>query len=172
MLRFVIGPDAGVVPDINSKLPGRGFWLSARRDMIETAIGKKIFTKVARQPVSVPVDLADRVDELLVRRVLELAGLTRRAGVLVYGYEKVAAALKSGQVACLIEAHDAASWGSRKIRRLSWDLPIINLFGRAELGAAVGREDAVYIAVKAGRMAELLLLEANRLACYRGLSQY
>lgn len=172
MLRFVIGPDEWVVPDVDAKLPGRGFWLSARRDMVETAMTKQVFAKVARRSVSVPVDLADRVDRLLARRVLDLVGLTRRAGALLCGYEKVITALKSGRVACLIEACDAASGGNEKIRRLSGDLPVISLFGRTELGTAVGRENVVHIAVKADRIVKVLLLEANRLACYRGLGQY
>ncbi|VBB69371.1 COG2740: Predicted nucleic-acid-binding protein implicated in transcription termination / ribosomal protein L7Ae family protein [invertebrate metagenome] len=170
MLRFVIGPDALVVPDVRVKLPGRGFWLSARRDVVETAIMRKVFTKAARQPVSVPVDLADRVDSLLVRQVLDLIGLGNRAGAVVCGYEKVFTAVKSGQIAFLIEACDAAPSGCEKIRRIGRELPVINLFGGATLGAAVGQAEVMHVAVKTGRMAEVLLLEASRLVCYRGLS--
>src|SRR5579875_358757 len=37
MIRFVVGPNGEVVPDLAAKLPGRGIWLSARRDMLDTA---------------------------------------------------------------------------------------------------------------------------------------
>lgn len=170
MLRFVIGPEAWVVPDVDAKLPGRGFWLSARRDMIETAAARKAFAKAARQAVFVPDNLADRVDDLLVRRVLDRIGLTKRTGDLVYGYEKVVTTLKFGQVAFLIEACDAASGGREKIRSLGKGLPVVDLFERAELGTAVGREEVVHIAIKRGRMAEVLWWEADRLARYRGLT--
>ncbi len=48
LLRFVVGPDGTVVPDIASRLPGRGLWLTARRDIVATAIGKRLFGRAAR----------------------------------------------------------------------------------------------------------------------------
>ncbi|HVY14594.1 MAG TPA: DUF448 domain-containing protein, partial [Rhodopila sp.] len=36
MIRFVLGPDRQVVPDLAAKLPGRGMWLSASWDVIES----------------------------------------------------------------------------------------------------------------------------------------
>ncbi len=35
MIRFVVSPDRVLVPDLAGKLPGRGIWLSASRDVIE-----------------------------------------------------------------------------------------------------------------------------------------
>src|ERR1700759_4655018 len=34
MIRFVVGPDRQIVPDLGAKLPGRGIWLSACRDVL------------------------------------------------------------------------------------------------------------------------------------------
>ena len=31
MIRFVLGPDAALVPDLAARLPGRGMWVSADR---------------------------------------------------------------------------------------------------------------------------------------------
>ena len=38
MIRFVRGPDGRVVPDLRARLPGRGAWVSARRDAVATAV--------------------------------------------------------------------------------------------------------------------------------------
>ena len=55
MIRFVVGPDRHVVPDLAARLPGRGMWLSARRDVIETARTRGALRAMpARGPVSVP----------------------------------------------------------------------------------------------------------------------
>ena len=170
LVRFVIGPEKQVVPDVDAKLPGRGFWLSARRGVVETARVKKIFSKAARAVVCVPEDLAEQVDGLIARRVLSLVGLNRRAGALVYGYEKVVAALRGGCIAFLMEAADAAGGGREKIRRAGKNVPVVDLFGSVDLGAAVGRQDVVHVAIKTGRLAERLLSEAGRLACYRGVT--
>jgi len=54
LIRFGLGPDAEVVPDVLGRLPGRGFYVSADRKAIEKAAGKGIFARAARQPVKVP----------------------------------------------------------------------------------------------------------------------
>jgi len=69
MVRFVIGPDEEVVPDIKGCLPGRGFWLSARRDMVNTACAKNLFAKAARVRVVAPADLAEITAVLIPTRL-------------------------------------------------------------------------------------------------------
>jgi hypothetical protein len=41
MFRFVVSPDGVLIPDLAGKLPGRGIWLSASRDVIEGANGAR-----------------------------------------------------------------------------------------------------------------------------------
>ena len=52
MLRFVIGPDDVVVPDMAGRLPGRGLWLRARRDIVVQACTRSQFTRAARHKVT------------------------------------------------------------------------------------------------------------------------
>ena len=96
LLRFVVDPDGGIVPDVDERLPGRGLWLSPNRDMIEMAARKRAFARAARQQVSVPEDLGDRVASLLTRRCLDLLALARRAGQVVWGFDSVRTRLKEG----------------------------------------------------------------------------
>ena len=35
LIRFVVGPDGQIVPDVAGKLPGRGIYVSARREALE-----------------------------------------------------------------------------------------------------------------------------------------
>jgi uncharacterized protein len=37
MIRFVVGPDRQIVPDLAARLPGRGIWLSASLDVLQSA---------------------------------------------------------------------------------------------------------------------------------------
>ncbi len=37
LIRFVVGPDNQVVPDVLEKLPGRGMWVTATRDALDKA---------------------------------------------------------------------------------------------------------------------------------------
>ena len=41
MIRFVVGPEGDVVPDLARRLPGRGLWVKAERAAVERAVAKK-----------------------------------------------------------------------------------------------------------------------------------
>ena len=73
LVRFVVGPDDQVYPDILGKLPGRGMYVAADRAAIELAISKKLFTRAAKQQVKVQDDLLAEVEKQLARRVVDLA---------------------------------------------------------------------------------------------------
>lgn len=167
LLRFVVSPDGLVVPDVEQRLPGRGIWLSARRDVVNTAVGKRLFAKAARRAVVAPEDLADRVEALLFRRCVDAIAMARRAGHAVCGFEKVKAELKAGRVLALVEARDAAQDGRGKMRALASGLPVVELFDAVELGAPFGRGQAVHVALAPGGLARRLVEEAALLAGFR-----
>jgi predicted RNA-binding protein YlxR (DUF448 family) len=169
MIRFVVGPDHGLVPDLEGRLPGRGMWLSARRDVVNTAVAKANFAKAARRKLEVPADLADRLETLLRRRCLDLVGLARRAGQAVSGFDEVRAELKSGRGAVLLAASDGAEDGVSKIGALAPHLPVVRVLSASELGAAFGRDHTVHGVLQRGRLASLLLTESARLAGIAGV---
>jgi len=168
LLRFVVAPDGTVVPDILERLPGRGLWLTVSRDIVAAASGKGLFAKAAQAEVVAPADLADQVEALLVRRCSDLLGLAKRAGQATAGFEKVRAWLGTGKCGLLLAACDGASDGRRKLRALSRGLRVVEVLSAAELAAALGRDNSVHVAVRAGKLAELLRREAMRLENFRG----
>src|ERR1700747_3489842 len=88
LLRFVVGPDDRLLPDPAERLPGRGLWLTPRRDIVASAAARGLFAKAAGRRVVVPAGLADEVERLLRQRCVGLFGLARRAGQLRSGFEK------------------------------------------------------------------------------------
>lgn len=167
MIRFVLDPAGRVVPDVHGRLPGRGMWLSADRNVLNKAVAANLFARAARTRVQVEADLAARVERLLVGRALDSLGLARRAGQVVMGFDQVRACLRSSGAAVLIAAADGAADGRRKLRRLASDLPVITAFSKAELGAALGREGVVHVAVAPGGLARRLIDDVRRLAGFR-----
>jgi predicted RNA-binding protein YlxR (DUF448 family)/ribosomal protein L30E len=163
MIRFVLDPSGQVVPDIDGRLPGRGMWLSADRNVLNKAVSGNLFARGARAGA----DLAGQVEGLLVQRALDCLGLARRAGQVTMGFEQVRAYLRSSAAGVLIAAADSSADGRSKLRRLAADLPVITAFSRAELGAALGRDGLVHVAVAPGRLAERLLCYIRRLAGFR-----
>ena len=61
LLRFVLGPEDLVFPDLAGKLPGRGAWVKAERAVLEQAVKKNAFAKAFQAPAKVAPDLAERV---------------------------------------------------------------------------------------------------------------
>lgn len=167
LIRFVVDPAGRVLPDLDQRLPGRGMWLSAERDVVNKAGARKMFAKAARAPVQVDADLADQVERLLAQRVLDGLGLARRAGQVAMGFEQVRTWLRSSSAAILVTAADGAADGREKLRRLAPHLPMITALSRAEMGAALGRESLVHVAVGPGGLARRLLRDAARLAGFR-----
>ena len=171
MIRFVVGPEDRLAPDVAGKLPGRGMWVSADRAKLAQAIDKRLFARAARRPVKVDPDLPELVERLVERQCLDTIGLAKRAGTAVAGFDKVEAMLRRGPVGALIEASDGAADGRGKLRRLAPGAPVVSLFPAAALAAAMGRDGiVVHIAIARGRLAERLIAASDRLAGLRGLA--
>ena len=173
LIRFVAGPGGVVVPDLARKLPGRGMWVAADRASVETAAKKGLFSRSAKAKLIASPDLADQVDALLRRRVLDGLGLAKRAGDLISGYEKVAAALNAGRAAWVIEAADGAADGRRKILNVARKSPrapkLLGLYSNEELGLALGGENVIHTAFLAGRGADQWTFDVHRLSGFRPL---
>lgn len=171
LVRFVTDPEDRVVADIAGKLPGRGIWVSADRSAVETAVRKRLFSRAARRTASADAELPDQVEELLARSALGLLGLARRAGQVVTGFDQVADALDGGQAAVVLTASDAAKHGRSKIaaKLHAGGNRILNveLFDRGELSLALGRENVVHAALRAGGLSAKFVAECGRLAGFR-----
>lgn len=168
MIRFVIGPDGAVVPDILGRLPGRGIWVSADRAALDKAVSKKLFARAARQPVTVPAGLVDTVEAQLLRRVVELISLARKSGAAVAGFEKVRNWLMSGEAAVLIQACDGSERGKSRLRPPEGESGRIGCLSASELGLAFGREHVIHAALATGGLTARVVDEAARLAGLRG----
>jgi len=167
LVRLVVAPDGQLVPDVEGRLPGRGLWLTPRRDIVERAVTKRLFTRAARRPVLVPPELADRIEALLAQRCRDMIGLARRSGVAVAGFERVTETVRRGDAGLLVFARDGAEAGRRKLAGLGRAVPSAAALTAAELGAAFGRERVVHVAVGPGRLALRLLADLRRLAGLR-----
>ena len=166
LVRFVIGPDGAVVPDVDARLPGRGLWTLARRDIVAAAVARQLFARAAKRAVTTAPDLPDRVAALLQRRCVEGLGLARRAGQAVGGFDQVRAWLDRGRCGGLVIASDASRDGRRK---LEGGLPVADALTADELGAAFGRDAVTYVGLANGELAKRIVTDAVRLAGFRSL---
>ena len=163
MIRFVVGPDGDIVPDILGKLPGRGIWVSSHRAALEKACGKGLFSRAAKQPVRCAPDLPRKVEEALVARVQNLLALSRKSGTAIAGFEKVKAWLEKEEARVLIQASDGSERGKGKLRPPEDENSFIGVLTADELGLAFGRENVIRGALASGGLTDLVVEEAARL---------
>lgn len=167
LIRFVVGPGDVIVPDVAERLPGRGIWVSADPAALALAVKKNLFARGAKQKVTVPADLAEQVETLLARRVIELISLARKSGKAVAGFEKVKGWLADGHARVLFQASDGSERGKSKL----WTPEGGRFFGcltADELGLAFGRQHVIHGALAAGGLERRVVEEASKLRGLRG----
>ncbi len=167
LIRFVVGPDDTVYPDLGEKLPGRGMWVSAERSALETAAGKKLFSRAAKRQVTVPTDLLVDVDRALLRRVTDRLAMARKAGKAIAGYEKVKDWLLQDKAAILLQACDGSPRGKSKLRPPGGRGSFFEILTAPELGLAFGREHVIHAALAAGGLTDRFREDAVRLSGVR-----
>jgi predicted RNA-binding protein YlxR (DUF448 family) len=165
LVRFVVGPDGAIVPDVDGRLPGRGLWTVARREAVAEAVRRRVFARGAKRPVQVAPDLADQVEALLARRCVEGLGLARRAGQAVCGFERVRDWIGRGKCGALVTAAEPSADGRGKLAGSG--VPVAAVLRAEELAAAFGREATAYVGVARGALAERILIDAARLSGFR-----
>ena len=161
LIRLALGPDGQVAPDIRAKAPGRGAWIGVDRKALEAAQAKgKLKGALSRAfktgDITIPPDLARRIEQGLRQAALDRLGLEARAGTLLTGSEKIETALRRGDVHLLIHASDAGADGNRKLDQ-AWRAgredeggPAQGLVFPAEraiLSLALGRQNVVHVAL-------------------------
>ncbi len=176
MLRFALGPDGAVVPDIRRKLPGRGVWTELSFKTVSRAAAKQAFSRAFRTKAEAPASLAETVGALLERDALQSLSIANKAGLVVAGAFKVDQAIEADEVVALIQASDGAADGAAKrVRALSAKLGPeanaivrVDIFSSSQLDLALGRANVIHAALKHGAASSAFLARADRLRRYRG----
>ncbi len=167
LVRFVVGPDDQVVPDVLEKLPGRGMWVSASRKAIDEAVKKGLFARAAKAPAKADPALADQVEGILARRVVDMLSMGRKAGRAVAGLEKVKTWLIDEKAVVLLQASDGSERGKTALRPPDGPETLIDCLTSSELGMAFGRDTVIHAAMTKDGITNRVLYDAARLSGLR-----
>lgn len=185
LVRLALGPDGVIAADVHAKAPGRGAWISVNGADLETARAKGklkggIIRALQESQIIVPDDIVARIEAQLQRATLERLGLESRAGNLITGNDRIEEAARRGNVKMLLHAADAGDDGRRKLAqawRVGSGAEGTDLAGqplpvdRGALSMALGRENAVHIAVTNARAADRVSAHLNRWQFFTGWSR-
>ncbi len=185
LVRLALGPDGGIAPDVHGKAPGRGAWIGVPRAELEAAQAKgKLKGGLARalheNGFVIPDDLGARIETQLMRATLDRLGLEARSGTLISGNERIEQAARKGQVRLLLHAHDAGEDGRKKLAQ-AWRVGeddegsgregLVLPVDRHTLSMALGRENAVHLALTDARAAARVLAHLSRWQFFTGWSR-
>lgn len=185
LVRLALGPDGSIAPDVLGKAPGRGAWIGVDRATLEAAQAKgKLKGGLARalqdSHFTIPDDLGARIEAQLARATLDRLGLESRSGTLLSGNEKIETAARKGQVRLLLHASDAGEDGRKKLAQ-AWRVGedaegsgregVVLPVDRGTLSMALGRENAVHLALTDARAAARVLAHLSRWQFFTGWSR-
>ena len=163
MVRFVADPSGVIIPDVAAKLPGRGAWVTADRDMLAQAVSTGRLVR-ALEGKKIDDDLAKQVESLLLKRCQDSLAMGRRGGITLGGSGKIKA---EGDVSGLLIATDASEREARALKGdVSHDWSISSMTSD-ELGLPFGRPMA-FVALLKGHLSQTKqvtqeLMRLNRL---------
>ena len=177
LIRFVLGPDNQVVPDLKHKLPGRGAWVTARFDKVEEAAKRRLFSRAFKTEAKAPESLARDIERLLRDDLRQGLSLANKAGAVITGFHKVESAITDKPIVALIHAAEAAEDGRRKIanqlrKRLGdaiSSFPVIQDLSNDELDLALGRSHVIHAALVAGAGSDGFLNRWHRYRTFCGI---
>jgi uncharacterized protein len=156
LVRWVLGPEGQVAPDLLGRSFGRGAWTHTSRECLRalpTALSRSFRQEVSSDRKA----LLELLAEAAQHRAAQLLGAIRREGRLALGASPVQAAVKRGDARRLVVAQDAQAAASlpeveqmvRSGRAVAWGT-------KERLGALCGRPEIAVLAILDERLAQRL----------------
>ena len=171
LIRFVRSPDGVVVPDTFGKLPGRGAWVTADRQILADGMKQGVFSRAFKAQSTEMEDLQNEVDRQLTQRCIGLLGMAKKSGVAVLGFDQVRAYIRKQAPGWLVEASDGAEDGRNKVHFLAKaiyeDVKVAGALSSAELGMAFGREHVIHALLEQGSLSDAYAVAYRRLTGFR-----
>ncbi len=160
LLKFVLAPDNSLTLDLMDNLPGRSFWITASREVLEASCKKGLFSETASCQVILRENFISYVETALVEQFNSTIGFCRRAGFLIWGFEKVKTALVKKEVILRIEALDGSKSEKRKLDSITI-VPVLQSLYAYELATSFRRERLIHCALVKKRNIGLIGLASS-----------
>jgi hypothetical protein len=161
LLRFVCDPQGQVVVDARGRLPGRGAYLCPRGACLRKGLKPKGLGRALGCGTGHWDGETVRGEALAAteRQLLELLGHAHRAGKVVWGAERVVAALEAGEAEWAWVAWDAAE---RLANDIQARVPTVRALDKEQIGRALDRGEVGVLIVTETGLGDRIRILAGR----------
>ncbi len=166
LIRFVLVPQNGVVPDVSSSHPGRGAYLHPNYECFVLAAKRKGFSRAFKQEVKFdPRELAQTTIAALEAYAKQLAGLAARAKLVVSGGNMVQDYLKHHKASCGFIATDASRGVAKKFEILleTKGIPVHYLWDKSTWGKVLGTAERSVVVFDESGLGKKFLLTIEKI---------
>jgi uncharacterized protein len=173
LIRFVQTPEMEILPDLESRLPGRGAYTCIDKRCLAAAIEQRQFKRSFKQDVTVmPAEqLIEYVRQQLHGRIIGLIGLANKAGLITGGGSMVSDALRSrNKPGLVIVATDISEAIGGKIIHAAAANNVLHRTAvtKDDFGAILGKAPRSAIAVASGGFVAQLVKAIDRYRNFLG----
>lgn len=173
LIRFILSPDMEVLPDLDSRLPGRGAYTCLSRSCLIKAVTQNQFKRSFKRDVTVmlPEQMVEHIRQQLFDRIISLIGLANKAGNVIGGGSMVTDALR-GKVkpGLVLLATDVSEGIGEKIVCTANANKVLHrtVATKDDFGAILGKAPRSAIAIKSGGFVASILKAVDRYRNFLG----
>jgi len=137
-----------LVCDVNAKLHEKGIWCNPSRCDIEKAIRNQAFDKIFKKKLKIQSSFIEIIESNLKLKVLNLIGLSKKAGLLEIGYDKVVKGFKNNNIDVILIAKEDKKLNNTFVKIIDDRKILLNKsFSRTEIGKAIGYKNVLCVAL-------------------------
>ena len=146
-----------LICDVNAKLNEKGIWCNPSRYDIEKAIGSQVFDKILKKKLKIQSSFTKNIENSLKLKVLNLVGLSKKAGLLEIGYDKVIKSLKNNSTDVVLIAKEDSKLEGVFLKKIDGRKILLNkTFSRSEISKAVGYKNVLCVAIMISNLSATL----------------
>ena len=146
-----------LICDVNARLNEKGIWCNPSRYDIEKAIRSQVFDKIFKKKLKIQNSFTENIEKSLKLKVLNLVGLSKKAGLLEIGYDKVIKSLKNNSIDVVLIANEDSKLEGAVLKIIDDRKILLNkTFSRSEISKAVGYKNVLCVAIMISNLSATL----------------
>ena len=146
-----------LICDVNARLNEKGIWCNPSRYDIEKAIRSQVFDEIFKKKLKIQNSFTENIEKSLKLKVLNLVGLSKKAGLLEIGYDKVIKSLKNNSIDVVLIANEDSKLEGAVLKIIDDRKILLNkTFSRSEISKAVGYKNVLCVAIMISNLSATL----------------